>query len=166
MIKYFFLIALSFLISCNNHRSFYEYSTKEDLYRIPLIEPYELITNFGTDDYRHEEPYTTWDLKLIYGHYPFSSARAEGINITNGVIYGYRPGNSDQVERRFVIIPKEREEIIFKDQEKEWRSFLASKGIDSIKFYNVWEVFDKFRSDKTLPWYNPKEGIFPTSDIK
>jgi len=159
MIKYFFLIALSFLVSCNNQRSFYDYYRKEDLYRMPLIEPYELINIFGSDKDRHNEMVSAWDLKLIYGHYSFSSARAEEINVVNGIIFGYTPKSNLEPDIRFIIIPKEKEEKVFKEQESEWRSFLAYKGIDSIKLYNVWEVFDKFRSDKTLPWHNPKEEI-------
>jgi hypothetical protein len=162
MIKHFFLIALSFSISCNNHRSFYEYSTVEDLYRLPLIEPYELTNIFGVDEDRHSEWASTWNLKLIYGS--VKTTRAEEVNVTKGIIYGYHPRFDYYPPAWFVIIPEEKIEKFFKDQEKEWRSFLASKGIDSIKLYDVWEVFDKFRSDKTLPWYNPKEGIFPMND--
>lgn len=67
------------------------------------------------------------------------------------------------VERRFVIIPKEKEEKIFKNEESKWREYLKKRGVDSIRMYNVWTLFDEFREKKILPWYNPKEGIYPVS---
>ena len=155
------LFALLVNTSCKDKNSFYTHTTKEDLYRLPLIEPYELINIYGSDNDRHEEAYSTWQVDLKYGHYPFSSARAVQVNVTNGIIYGWRPRTDQDVERRFVIIPKEKEEKVFKNQEPEWREYLKQKGIDSIKMYDVWTLFDEFRRNKILPWYNPQKGIYP-----
>jgi hypothetical protein len=56
---------------------------------MPLIEPYELINIFGSDDDRFNPMVETWTLKLI--HNRFSAIRAKEINITNGIIYGLDP---------------------------------------------------------------------------
>jgi hypothetical protein len=157
-------LTLLVTFSCKNKNSFYTYSADGDLYRMPLIEPYELIINKAGDNERYNSMFEYWNFKLIHGHYPFSSGGAKEVNVTNGIIYGFTPKSMDEPDIRFVLIPKKKEEKIFKNQENEWLDFLKSIGIDTIKLYDSWTIFDEFRKSKTLPWYDPKKGILPYSE--
>jgi hypothetical protein len=81
--------------------------------------------------------------------------------VSAGVIYGFRPGFEHYPDAWFVVIPLEKIERRFLDQESEWRSFLIERGIDTIQLHHSWTIFDEFKSNKILPWFNPKKGIYP-----
>ena len=167
------LIFSIILLSCNGGDSFYSYYAQEDLYRIPLIEPYQLINLYGIE----EDQAKSWQIEFHFGgdkdvpgynnegltNGGQASVLATEINVSKGIIYGYDPGDNDYPPVWFVIIPKEKIEKVFKNKKQDWESFLEEKGIESIHLYSVWELFKQFKKTYTLPWYEPKKNIWPDS---
>ena len=138
--------------SCNTKRSFYDYYAREDLYRIPLIEPYELINLYNANP----------DLKATHGwELDFIDEKAKGhdshvnvsnINVINGIIYGHgQDGMTDYPNFWFVVIPSEKVSKTFKE-EGSWLEYLKTKQINGNDLYEVWPLFNKFKEKLTLPW--------------
>jgi len=167
------LSILVFVISCKSGADdFYSYYTYEDLYRLPLIPPYQITNLAGFD----ERPYASysWELRFVHGGdknvYGFNEAsfpgvipsvRPTAVNVTNGIIYGYNRRGEFESQIGFVIVPREKIEKVFKNDEKGWKSFLEQRGIKIIKLFEGWQLFKQFKETNTLPWYNPDRDIYP-----
>lgn len=162
---FIYLIFLLAVVSCNTSSSFYSYYAEEDLYRLPLIPPYQM-TNLASDWSKIREH--SWTLKLLHyrnKHDPVNDSlnklqyqpeiRASEINVTaNGIIYGHNKKAESEMEVWFVIIPKEKVEKFFYSKEIEWKKYLEEKGVRQIEFFQVWPLFDNFRKTLSLPWHN------------
>lgn len=140
------LIACS-AITCNTTDDFYYYSQVEDLWRLPLIKPYQLINLKNSDS---TEPMTAgWELefnqKNEFGGNLFS--RTKNINVKRSIIYGYGKG----LVTYFAIDTRINKEYFFEDK-NEWNSFLNKHLIDTSSLLNVWNTFYEFHRNATLPW--------------
>jgi hypothetical protein len=170
-VKYLLILSV-LIVSCKNgNDSFYSSYAEDDLYRMPVIKPYQLINLYGIE----EDESSRWQLDFHYGgdkNTPgFNSdlvpnsvpgVSATEINVTNGIIYGHDPEYRDYYpDVWFVVIPKAKIEKVFKGNEVEWKDYLKGKGITDIHLYGVWELFKKYKETYTLPWYNPKKNILP-----
>lgn len=86
--------------------NFYGYISREDLIRIPLIQPYELLTlaNLNTDiidssDYRT----VSWQLK--FKNPGMDHINTTDFNVMNGIIYGSGKRSGYAPNDYFVVIP-------------------------------------------------------------
>jgi len=166
-------ILLLFLLSCKSETtSFFANYREKDLYRLPLVPPYQATNLAGFDD-RPSDSYA-WELRFIYGGdkdvYGFNDSSIAGypamvhptqLNVANGIIYGYNEKGEFDSEIGFVIVPEERIEEVFKNDRTGWESFLKRKGIENIKLIEGWQAFKQFKATRTLPWYNPQKNIYP-----
>lgn len=162
------------LISCKEKTAlFYSYYKEADLYRLPLIPPYQRQNLAGFDDSQSDAP--TWELYFIYG----GDSNTDGlnrktlealeprvwaaeVNVSNQVIYGHsKTGAFDKKEWWFVVVPKEKTEKVFGDDEPGWKHFLKQKGIENVKLFPVWSVVEQFKKSCVLPWYNPGKNVYP-----
>jgi hypothetical protein len=167
----YFVVLAFFIFSCNGgNNPFYSYYAEEDLYRVPLIKPYQLINLYGVE----EDNFPLWQMDFHYGgdkNTPgFNSdlgpnsvpgVSATEINVTNGVIYGHSPKNGDYPDVWFAVIPERKIEKVFKGKETEWIDFLKRNSITNIQMYPVWNLFRKYKDTYTLPWYDPKKNVQP-----
>ena len=147
-----YLIATLFVgcsaITCKNVDDFYYSSQVEDLWRLPLIKPYELI-NLRNSDSTH--PATNeWQLdffqKTEYVGDLFT--RVYKINVKNKIIYGYGKG----VYKDYFAIDTRINKEYFFDNKKDWNDFLNKNSIDSTNILNAWNTFYEFHRNATLPW--------------
>lgn len=153
---FFFCFSLFVLVSCkSDEESFYEGYAEGDLYRLPIVYPYQLIRLYGYE--KGMGLSDSWDLNFHWGGDKgspgFSShTNVREINVSNGIIYGCDVKHDDYPNVWFVIILDQKIEKVFKDKEKEWRSFLQQHGISKPLLYSVWKIFDEFKANSTLPW--------------
>jgi hypothetical protein len=141
--------------------NFYGYISREDLIRIPLIQPYELLTLSNLDTHpidTTDERTVSWELR--FKHPGMDWINTTDFNVVNGIIYGNGKRSRAAPNDYFVIIPAEKIEKIF-ETETEWNDYLKNKGIDSRILLRPWPLFEKFEKDLVLPWYDPVKGIFP-----
>ncbi len=145
----FRLIGLLFLVfmSCNQN-NFYEEYQVDDLWRLPLIKPYELKNVAGA---KPENFYNdNWHLvfeKLKDGKFK-GGVNVTMINVDKGIIYGYGTANPSQ---HFLINSRAKEEKIFKNV-VEWQMELNALGVDYKKLFDVFDVFEDFKNKNILPW--------------
>ena len=136
-------------ISCLGCNNFYQDYQQEDLWRLPLLDPYELKNIAGAK--REEYENNNW--QLIFQKLKVDSI-ASGLNITminvdKGIIYGYGTAHPCY---HFIINYNTKEEKIYK-QTKEWQSELNNLGVKPDSVFDVWKLFDKFKNDRYLKWH-------------
>jgi len=154
--KIFLLFIALTLLCCNSKDSFYKGYREEDLFRMPLHKPYQLIHIYLTD-IEQGPKFHWWALKLHYADkngIDYPSVSATHINVVSGIIYGYNPASGGYPSSWFVIIPEKKIEKEFKQNKEEWEAYLKAHGIDTIKLYPVWETFMEFKEKGILPWRN------------
>lgn len=148
------LIAGSLLFSCRSKDPFYDDYAREDLYRLPLLKPYELINLYGIGP--HDEVAQAWSLEFKNNNF---SGYNEHLNVTdiqisNGIIFGHgKRGEIYYPNDWFVIIPKQKIEKVFKKKE-DWTTFLKQINIQPERLYRVWPVFQKYKDSAFLPWHD------------
>jgi hypothetical protein len=143
---------------CNlvSQPDFYGYISREDLIRIPLVQPYELLTlsNLNTDpDNESDERTVSWELR--FKNPGMDHVNVTDFNVTSGVIYGNGKRSRFAPNDYFIIIPVRKIESRFKS-EAEWRDSLRNMGIGSEKLLRPWPVFKQFKKDLVLPWRHPQ----------
>jgi hypothetical protein len=146
-----YLVVLFFIAccstTCNTTDDFYTYSQIEDLWRLPLIKPYELI-NLKNSDPTFPDP-NGWEIdfdkKNETGGELFS--RVNLINVKRKLIYGYGKG----LVEYFVIDTRIKKEYFFENK-NDWNAFLDEHSIDTSSLLNVWDTFYEFHENHTLPW--------------
>lgn len=138
----FFLVAFS---SC--HTEFYDYYKKEDLWRLPLIEPYELFKIAGA---RKDQQPSNWHLnfKTLWDSVSVVQLNVSMINVDNKIIYGY---GTEYPCQHFIINTVSGEEKIYEDI-SEWEKQLDQLEINSKKIYDVFDLFEKFKNENILNW--------------
>lgn len=142
------LLLFFLIVSCESE--FYDYYQESDLWRLPLIAPYELKNIAGAAEYQSNND--NWHLSFKY---PDQVDNSHGVNVTmvnvnRGVIYGYGTANPCD---HFIIIPKENKEMIFKKVD-DWSNMLKNMGIDSDSTYNAFDLFFDFKDNNVLRWRN------------
>jgi hypothetical protein len=138
------------LLSCNFRGGFYESYADGDLWRLPLVEPYELINLINADTNKQTTIYD-WGLRLKYTKRKsgrLAHLNVNRINVKGNFIYGY--GNAAP-NNPFVIDTKNQKEFVFENK-KDWESFLKERSIDTSTLRNVWTVFYSFKDEGILPW--------------
>jgi hypothetical protein len=148
--QFFIFFCMFLLLGCDLRTSFYKSYEVEDMWRLPLIKPYELLTLRRAD--AEINPY--WDMDLIstpkIQTYP-SRLLVTKVNVLDSFIYGYGPFSSEDELSYFLINVKDQKEYIFKDSEQ-WVLYLKGKKIDSNSLKTVWDVFYSFKETGNLPW--------------
>jgi hypothetical protein len=164
--KWHLFLLLFSLSSCH---SFYSDYAEGDLYRIPLIDPYRLINIYGADENGPSNHPKLWFLNLYYAgdttHKGYRQIVAQEINVVHGIIFGHDPpfisdGKLMDLDYYFAIIPAQKIENVFRSK-IQWENYLMNRKVDPKKLYYVWDLFRQFKDHGTLPWYNPKENIYP-----
>lgn len=166
----YILTLLSVTVSCNLRRDsnedFYSYSKSRDLWRVPLIKPYEVVspTNSGSDD---------WFLIIknhqIEGHnyfrsgdeFQFSSIKT--IGILDSVIFAtnvneYWPKLSGQYPSTLIIDLKTNKQYLYSNQH---HASLLKNKIRELKIENIkkfdWNIIkNQYLDSLKLPetWNN------------
>lgn len=145
-------LVMTFLfMSCwNSHNNkkegFYDYSQTWDLYRVPLIEPYQIISA----DKGH-----SWSLNLkgneIKGVSSINNIQSIGLYDTIFTVFSPRidiPGDRTNV---WFIINAAKKEGKYFVTEKDFKNYLKEHGLAEIKLYEINQVFTDFDKEKRLP---------------
>lgn len=144
----------SLLFSCHLKDPFYDDYVREDLYRLPLIKPYELINLYGIKS--EDEIAHAWQLQLLYNKFQgyLDHLMVTDFQVSNGIIFGHGKGEEHTSPNNyFVIIPSQKFEKIF-EKKADWTSFLKQNKLQPENLYKVWPVFDKYKDSALLPWQN------------
>jgi hypothetical protein len=139
------VIVICLLTGCNQSENnqkkdgFYDYSQTLDLYRIPLIEPYQIISA----DRGYSWMFERGGLSNV--------VNKVGIEDSVIVLYSSRTALVDGMSQAwFVLKAGSKEEKVFKTEE-DYNKYLRFIGIDSIRIYEVNQVFTEFDKTKRLP---------------
>jgi hypothetical protein len=138
---------------------FYGYLSREDLIRIPLIQPYELLTLSNLESDSIDETnhlMVSWELR--FKHISQHSVNTTDFNVINGVIYGNGKRTVYAPNDYFIIVPARKLEKTFKN-ESEWKDSLVQMGINPENLVRPWPIFKQFEKDLILPWHDPEKGI-------
>lgn len=141
------------LLGCDSTPAFYKDSKKEDLARVPLIEPYELM---NVSNKSNGEMFYMWGLGLKKKHNMLNDFYDDGLNVSqvnviDSVIYGHGKDREAFPNLWFVINTKNNEEMVFKDEES-WKSKLKELNCkDSL--FKIWPLYEEFKKSGKLPWY-------------
>lgn len=148
--KAIFLILISVFTACNSTSDFYSQYAVEDLWRLPLIEPYEL-RNLKVSEENYSDVYD-WNLKLRHGknQHKFKHLNISKVNVKHGIIFGY---GESYPTGYFVIDTRNGREIIFETR-SDWEVFLKKESVDAATIKEAWDVFDGFKNKGILPWIN------------
>jgi hypothetical protein len=141
-----FTILSLLVVGCGNR--FYDNYREDDLWRLPLIKPYELKNTVGAT----RDQWTNDNWHLLFQK-PESELHGIGVNVTmvnvdKGIIYGYGTANPCQ---HFIINTVTDQIKTFGDT-VEWANQLKKLNVDHKKVYDVFELFDKFKNENTLLW--------------
>jgi hypothetical protein len=146
--RIFYFLCVILLLSCNFRGGFYESYADGDLWRLPLIEPYEIINLINADP---NEMGCDWNLRMKHTKNKYggtSHLNVCRINVESNFIFGYGtavPNNP------FVIDVKNQREFVFENM-KEWELFLKERAIDTSHLKDVWSLFYNFKDKGILPW--------------
>ena len=157
MIRYTALLILVLVYSCNfTNDSFYNDSRREDLSRLPLIKPYELIN--VAKEYRSDRS-RCWGLKFkrsyeIEKPLKYDFVNAAWVNIEDSVIYGHGWDQNSFPNYYFIIDTKTDQEKVFAE-EKAWRETLTSLKCKPDVLHDIWPLFEDFKEHNKLPWLRP-----------
>jgi hypothetical protein len=160
------LVSLLFF-SCQNidrKTDFYSYSKRWDLWRVPILEPYEIVSPTEAVDVHN------WHLIIkkprIHGRdyfdqfneYEFQLSGIDSIGVIDSILVfkssnEYWPRLGGNYKTTFIIDAKKGEQYIFSDEhhQKELRNMLHRLGADRVKLYYAQEVKDNFRAHLKLP---------------
>lgn len=125
---------------------FYDYSKINYIYRLPLIEPYEVTS---------PDNGANWTLSFKNVSPPSHGVQfLTKVGIKDGFFVAYSPRDlsfsSDHPKVWAVVDVMKKEEKVFTD-EAAYKAYLKSKGLEEINLYELNTVFQKFDSSKTLP---------------
>lgn len=155
-----FLMISTSIGSCNlgtlKKKGFYDYSRISYIYRLPLIEPYEIQSpdngNIWTLGFRTSPPPSIMGVQFL-----------SKVGIKQSIIVVYSKNDfshsSEHPELWTVINTSAQTENIFLTADK-YERYLKSQNIHDIKLYDINEVFKIFDTEKRLPieWGNqPKQ---------
>lgn len=147
-LRNFVLIFFSTLFAgCDN--GFYDYYSESDLWRLPLIEPYELKNTMGA----RKDQWNNDNWHLVFkstknGTTYFNGVNVTMVNVDKGIIYGYGTANPCQ---HFIINTSSGEEKTY-EEIGEWEKQLKKLNVDSKKVYDVFDLFEMFKNEKKLLW--------------
>ena len=155
MKQFKFLLLFLIITGCND--GFYKDHGIEDLWRLPLIKPYELRNVKGAK--RNDSNNDNWHLVFKHNkdtvlledgdvHEYYLGVNVTMVNVENGIIYGYGTANPGQ---SFIINTKTEEERTFEIKE-EWQNELIKLNLDFNKLYDVFDLFDDFTEHQKLKW--------------
>jgi hypothetical protein len=135
---------------CNNQDDFYSEYQVEDLWRLPLVKPYEAKTVVGA---RKKSIQDNWGLNFkqqvkVKDSLYITWVNLTKVNVNRNIVYGYGTANPCYP---FIINIKDSTEKIYFDK-KVWERTLDSLGINHENLYDAFEVFDDFKSNGHLPW--------------
>ena len=146
------IIFTGLLLSCNSD-SFYTARKDGDLWRLPLLEPYELI---AVGDI--EEP-EWWNLCLnVYNPYNWKDryqlSNIDSVGVKNNLILVH----SKKVQRPnsytggwFLIDPCNKQELFFSNRH-DLEVKMIETGVKNIRLYPLKKVLEKFKGYNTFFW--------------
>lgn len=148
-------LVVGFLYSCGED-TFYSQAVVGDLWRVPLIKPYELITTAGASSNGYNNHWFISFKKLTYNiPKSYGGINLTKVNVKDSIIYGYGTSNPSFP---FIINSKSGEEKIF-FKKSEWEAALKNYGLSVDELHNIFEVFYEFKSNCVLPWNNTTENV-------
>ena len=158
--SYLLLIALLFL-GCKTNSTkhdFYSYSKSFDLWRLPLIEPIELISATNSRDWFLVITNPNFQNPDFFSNGGFQLSDIESVGLQDSVIVIhssslYWPKLSGSYNTTVIINTKTNEKYIYSNQHhsKDLNARLTGLGIKSIKLYPLGNLLKSFQANLSLP---------------
>lgn len=130
-----------------NEDEFYSISKVGDLYRFPLIKPFEVFSTIGYGP--------DWFVNLKYGNdFKKDQISIDSVSVTDSLIIAYSDGiylPGEMTKAWFIIDVKEKKELAFRTED-EYLQYIKERGIVSVKLYHPNTIYTEFKDSKILPW--------------
>lgn len=158
------LLLLATLISCQNETrqdDFYSYTKKWDLWRVPILDPYEIVSPTNSDDWfliikqpklSHKDYFNPGD------DYEFQLTNIDSVGVADSILVfksrrEYWPKLSGEYATTLIINTKTKEQFIFSDEhhQSEIRQKLKSLKVENMLLYSFEEVKQDFQTKQILP---------------
>jgi len=139
----------SLFLGCTQNNFYHQYQV-DDLWRLPLIKPYELKNVAGAkpEHWGNDNWHLLFKTEIKANNLFIDGLNLTMINIDKNIIYGFGTKNPGY---HFLINCTTGEEKIFKDS-IEWKQTLEALQIDSKQLFDIFEVFENFKTKDILPW--------------
>jgi hypothetical protein len=152
------------LFSCQNNSqkdNFYSYSKTLDLWRVPILEPYEIVSATNTDDWvfvlknpmlKHKDYFNPGE------NYDFQLSSIDSVGVVDSILIFkskslYWPKLGGDYKTTLFVNAKTREQFIYSDKHhsQEIAQKIKDLRIREVNLYNFAEVKQRFQADMTLP---------------
>jgi hypothetical protein len=146
------VLMLPLILSCDsgeiNRNGFYNYSEAHNCWRLPLLEPYELLSPYDKKN---------WGFVSKLGLKGVHWLSKVGVKDSIIVLYTKQEFSysSDHPELWVVVNAKKRTEEIFSTN-KDYKKCLRMAGVNDVSLHEINEVYEKFDKENVLPvdWQN------------
>lgn len=158
------LLLFTALLSCQGRTkkaNFYSYTKKWDLWRVPILEPYEIISPTNSEDWTliikhpklsHKDYFNPGD------EYDFQLTSIDSVGVADSILIFksqslYWPKLSGDYRTTLIINAKTKEQFIFSDKhhQSESRQKLKSLKAENIPLFSFDKVKQDFQTKRTLP---------------
>lgn len=158
------LLLFSALLSCQsktNKADFYGYTKRGDLWRVPILEPYEIVSPTNSDDWTliikhpklsHKDYFNPGD------EYEFQLTSINSVGVADSILVFksqrlYWPKLSGDYKTTLIINARTKEQFIFSDvhHQSEIRQKLKSLKAENTTLYSFDKVKRDFQVKRTLP---------------
>jgi len=159
------IVLIFTLLSCksktNNTSDFYSYTKKWDLWRVPVLEPYEIVSPTNGDDWFliiKQPKLANKDYFNPGDEYEFQLSSIDSVGVMDSVLVfksrrEYWPKLSGDYKTTLIINAKMNEQFIFSDEhhQSEIRQKLKSMNVEKMPLHSFEEVKVNFQAKRTLP---------------
>jgi hypothetical protein len=158
------LLLLTTLISCQDETrqdDFYSYTKEWDLWRVPILDPYEIVSPTNSDDWfliikqpklSHKDYFNPGD------DYEFQLTDIDSVGVTDSILVfksrrEYWPKLGGDYRTTLIINAKTKEQFIFSDEhhQSEIRQKLKSLKVENVLLYSFEKVKQDFQTKRILP---------------
>ena len=150
-------ISLLIFFSCNEEHNFYSYSVEDwDLYRIPILEPYQIVSATADKESWSFQPENKFNVNGILGEYHLPQVRKIGVCDSVIFLYSDYPNILYLNEPAWLVIDARinsgsdtlRTELV---TDKNFHSFLSERKMNYSMFHKIEHISSKFLTNYTLP---------------
>lgn len=142
------LLIILLLCHCDNSdRGFYDYSKREDIDRIPLIEPYELISSYGGQH---------WTMNFANDEFGTNikwTGTIDSVGVTGNyiVLYNHLSAIPNTYCPVWFVLNSKLKKGQYFITHKEYNQYLVSEKINDLKLYFTDSIFKIFDAKLELP---------------
>ncbi|HEY0066173.1 MAG TPA: hypothetical protein VGB46_02385 [Flavisolibacter sp.] len=158
------LLLIAIFFSCRDKTrkaDFYSYTKKWDLWRVPILEPFEIVSPTNSGDWFliiRQPGFTHKDYFNPAGKYEFQLTFIDSVGVADSVLVfksrsHYWPRLSGDYKTTLIIKANTNEQFIYSDvhHQREIGQKLKGLGVENVQLYSFEKVKQDFQAKQILP---------------